>query len=155
MPFAKAQGAARPAADNSFGRAVGRHCKRQAMDLDTQNHLKTLRDLLEYRVRDLRSDIHSAESARRGAALKGVMDRKDQAEREQTSALAEAEEQRDWGELARVERALSRLDHGGYGDCLECGTPIPIQRLLAQPAAELCVACQKAQERKDTVARAP
>jgi DnaK suppressor protein len=123
------------------------------MDIDTQNHLTVMRDLLEYRLRDLRSDIRSAESARRGAALGGVIDRKEQAERAQIGALAEAEEQRDWGELARVERALSRLDHGGYGDCLECGEPIPIKRLLAQPAAELCVACQQAQERKDAVAR--
>jgi len=124
------------------------------MDFETQNHLKVLRDLLEYRLRDLRSDIRGAQSARGGATLNGVIDRKDQAECEQTSTLAEAEEQREWGELARIERALSRLDHGGYGDCLECGTPIPIKRLLAQPAAELCLACQQAQERKDAVARA-
>ena len=124
------------------------------MDFGTQNHLKVLRDLLEYRLRDLRRDLRGAQSARSDATLSGVIDRKDQAESEQTSALADAEEQRDWGELARIERALSRLDHGGYGDCLECGTPIPIKRLLAQPAAELCVACQQAQERKDAVARA-
>jgi len=124
------------------------------MDFGTQNHLKVLRDLLEYRLRDLRRDIRGAQSVRSDATLSGVIDRKDQAESEQTSALADAEEQRDWGELARIERALSRLDHGGYGDCLECGTPIPIKRLLAQPAAELCVACQQAQERKDAVARA-
>jgi len=124
------------------------------MDFGTQNHLKVLRDLLEYRLRDLRRDLRGAQSARSDATLSGVIDRKDQAESEQTSALADAEEQRDWGELARIERALSRLDHGGYGDCLECGTPIPIKRLLAQPAAELCLACQQAQERKDAVARA-
>ena len=124
------------------------------MDFGTQKHLKVLRDLLEYRLRDLRRDLRGAQSARSDATLSGVIDRKDQAESEQTSALADAEEQRDWGELARIERALSRLDHGGYGDCLECGTPIPIKRLLAQPAAELCLACQQAQERKDAVARA-
>lgn len=124
------------------------------MDFGTQNHLKVLRDLLEYRLRDLRRDIRGAQSVRSDATLSGVIDRKDQADSEQTSALADAEEQRDWGELARIERALSRLDHGGYGDCLECGTPIPIKRLLAQPAAELCLACQQAQERKDAVARA-
>jgi DnaK suppressor protein len=125
------------------------------MDIDTQNHLKVLRDLLEHRLRDLRGDIRSAELARRGAGLSGVIDRKDQAEREQTSALAETEEQRDWSELTRIERALRRLDQAGYGDCLECGAPIPIKRLLVQPAAELCVACQLVQERKDAVARAP
>ena len=124
------------------------------MDFGTQNHLKVLRDLLEYRLRDLRRGCRGAQSVRSDATLSGVIDRKDQAESEQTSALADAEEQRDWGELARIERALSRLDHGGYGDCLECGTPIPIKRLLAQPAAELCLACQQAQERKDAVARA-
>jgi DnaK suppressor protein len=125
------------------------------MDIDTQNHLKVLRDLLQNRLRDLRGDIRSAESARRGAAWDGVVDRKDQAEHEQTSALAESEEQRDWNELARIERALQRLDQGGYGDCLECGSAIPIKRLLVQPAAELCVACQQAQERKDAAARMP
>jgi DnaK suppressor protein len=57
--------------------------------------------------------------------------------------------------VAAIERALRRLDLGGYGDCLECGEPIPLKRLLAQPAAELCVVCQHTQERKDAVARAP
>ena len=125
------------------------------MDIDTQNHLKALRDLLEYRLRDLRSEIRSERSARRGGALDGVLDMKDRAERVQASALAESEEQRDWSEVAAIERALRRLDLGGYGDCLECGEPIPLKRLLAQPAAELCVACQHTQERKDAVARTP
>jgi RNA polymerase-binding transcription factor DksA len=38
---------------------------------------------------------------------------------------------------------------------MDLDTQDPIKRLLAQPAAELCVACQHAQERKDAVARTP
>jgi RNA polymerase-binding protein DksA len=125
------------------------------MDVETRNQLNVLRELLERRLRDLRGDIRSAESARRGESVSGVVDRKDQAELEQTSALAETEEQRDWTEASAVERALQRVDDGRYGDCLGCGEPIPLKRLLVQPAAELCIECQQALERKDTIARTP
>ena len=134
---------------------VRRGCKGQAMDIDTQNHLKALRDLLEYRLRDLRSEIRGEQAVRPGDALSGVTDMKDRAEREQISAVAESEERRDWSEIAAVEGALRRLEQGGYGDCLACGEPIPIKRLLVQPAAKLCVACQHEQDRNDALARAP
>ena len=38
--------------------------------------------------------------------------------------------------LAEVKRALVRMDEGSYGRCALCGAPIPIERLLANPAAE-------------------
>jgi len=44
--------------------------------------------------------------------------------------------------MSQVEAALRRLDAGTYGDCAGCGEPIPLQRLLVQPAAERCAACQ-------------
>ncbi len=42
------------------------------------------------------------------------------------------------GELADVERALSRLDEGTYGTCQLCGTVIDDERLAAQPATSFC-----------------
>jgi DnaK suppressor protein len=125
------------------------------MDIATQNHLKVLRELLECRLRDLRSEIGHEESARRDAALDEGFDTKDRAEREQSSVVADGEEQRDWNEAAGIERALRRLDRGDYGVCLDCGEPIPIQRLLVQPAAELCVSCQHAHESSRGAARTP
>jgi DnaK suppressor protein len=151
--LAKAQARALRRVDNEIGPRTAAVQESQAMDIATQNHLKVLRELLEYRLRDLRSEIGHEESARREVALDEGFDTKDRAEREQSSAVADSEEQRDWNEATSIERALRRLDRGDYGDCLDCGEPIPIQRLLVQPAAELCVSCQHAHESSRGAAR--
>lgn len=121
------------------------------MDFSTQTHLPTLRNLLIYRMHELQHDVHAAHLARRelvGAdATAEVTDRKDQAGRRQLTQIDEAQEQRDLAELADAAAALIRLNEGRYGDCLDCGEPVPLQRLLSQPAAKRCVACQAAFER--------
>lgn len=43
--------------------------------------------------------------------------------------------------LAMVEEALVRIDEGDYGNCQECGSPIPVARLEALPYTTLCVSC--------------
>jgi DnaK suppressor protein len=115
------------------------------MDLPTQAHLKTLRDLLSYRLVELRADVHAAEQERQGAgdeASGGVADRKDEAMRGQMAELSSQQEERDREELRQVEAALRRLDSATYGDCEVCAEPIPLQRLLVQPAAARCAGCQ-------------
>jgi DnaK suppressor protein len=49
--------------------------------------------------------------------------------------------------LARVERALEKLDEGTYGTCDACGKPIPTPRLQAMPDSVLCVTCAGARRR--------
>lgn len=115
------------------------------MDLPTQAHLKTLRDLLSYRLVELRADVHAAEQERQDAgdeASGGVVDRKDEAMRVQMAELSSRQEERDREEMRQVEAALGRLDAATYGDCGTCGEPIPMQRLLVQPAAARCADCQ-------------
>jgi len=115
------------------------------MDLPTQAHLKTIRELLTYRLGDLRADVRAAELERRADALagdQGVGDRKDEASRRQRVALSGQQEERDLEELEQVEAALRRLDAGTYGDCSSCGEPVKLDRLMVQPAAERCAACQ-------------
>lgn len=53
---------------------------------------------------------------------------------------------RDLHELAEVEAALARLADGTYGECMDCGMPVPAARLTAYPTARRCVACQEAAE---------
>lgn len=43
--------------------------------------------------------------------------------------------------LAAIHAALDRLDDGTYGDCAECGLPIPLARLRACPWATTCTWC--------------
>ena len=65
-------------------------------------------------------------------------------EREQEISLANNILER----INQVERALERLDEGGYGWCEKCGNPIPVERLAAFPSATLCVTCKQLEERR-------
>jgi len=47
--------------------------------------------------------------------------------------------------IAAIDRALKRLDDGTYGTSVRSGTPIPDERLEADPAAELTI--EEARER--------
>ena len=49
--------------------------------------------------------------------------------------------------LARIDRALGRIDDGTYGTCERCGKDIPEERLEARPWAELDIDCQREVER--------
>ena len=43
--------------------------------------------------------------------------------------------------LEEVERALAKLDEGGYGVCEGCGKEISEARLEAMPATRFCIDC--------------
>lgn len=43
--------------------------------------------------------------------------------------------------VQRIEHALERMDDGTYGECEDCGTAIPLERLRALPHSTLCVDC--------------
>lgn len=57
--------------------------------------------------------------------------------------------------LARVDAALRRFAEGRYGDCAECGGPIPIQRLHVLPFAIRCRPCEAARETSQAGPLAP
>lgn len=44
--------------------------------------------------------------------------------------------------LARVKKALEKLDAGTYGRCERCGTEIDKELLVIDPESELCRACK-------------
>lgn len=64
-------------------------------------------------------------------------------ERELGSGLEEGAQQA----LARIDRALARMDEGTYGICERCGNPIGRERLLARPSATLCIEDQRLADR--------
>lgn len=51
-------------------------------------------------------------------------------------------------ELREIDAALKRIVRGSYGICSDCGKPIDLKRLNAQPAARLCLACKEAFEKR-------
>lgn len=57
--------------------------------------------------------------------------------------------------LRDVDAALARLDADEYGQCEDCGTPIPDARLNAWPEARRCVPCQTRLEQGHGMMAAP
>lgn len=50
-------------------------------------------------------------------------------------------------EMRVIDATLKRLSAGDYGDCDDCGTDIPLERLRAYPTATRCVSCQSVREK--------
>ncbi len=78
----------------------------------------------------------------------GELSRLDQHPAEAASELSEAERDEAVltvmdGQRQQVLEALSRLDGGTYGRCVECGADLPAERLEARPEAARCLTCQQ------------
>ena len=48
--------------------------------------------------------------------------------------------------LQEVVDALSRIEEGGYGECINCGNAVERKRLEAVPWSPLCLGCQEQAE---------
>lgn len=66
-----------------------------------------------------------------------------------TSQLAEVESR----ELKQIDRALSRLESGEYGECEICLGKIPLSRLQVLPYATMCISCQREVEKHGDIER--
>jgi RNA polymerase-binding transcription factor DksA len=73
----------------------------------------------------------------------------EQLEEGQEQALAgilERLDQHDRDEISAIDRALARIARGEYGICRGCGAEIPAARQRVQPAADLCRPCAERRE---------
>jgi DnaK suppressor protein len=50
-------------------------------------------------------------------------------------------------ELRDIEAARARIRDGGFGTCIDCGSDIGFERLLAYATAKRCFACQRQHEK--------
>lgn len=53
--------------------------------------------------------------------------------------------------LAKIDEALSRMEDGTFGMCVECEEPIEPRRLEARPVSDLCIACKERQEHREKI----
>lgn len=58
-------------------------------------------------------------------------------------------------DLRDVEAALGRMRCGIYGTCLDCGRPIPVERLEARPHAARDIECERVADRTAAVVSRP
>lgn len=115
----------------------------------TQEQTQTLRRLLDERAQELRADLQ-----REAEGKENYIDIANEiAEPGMTSFaslavdVGHAEITRDVNELKAIDEARTRMDDGSYGECIECLTPIPFERLKVQPTAVRCAPCQDVYEK--------
>lgn len=51
--------------------------------------------------------------------------------------------------LAKIDKALLKLDAGTFGVCERCEEEISLKRLEARPETTLCIRCKEEQEREE------
>ncbi len=104
-------------------------------------NLETIRaELLKERAELLGRDEAPVETARGDDADLAVMAE----DKERELWLANDAKQR----LELIDKALARIANGTYGKCINCGQPIPEERLRLLPLTLYDVACQSKLEKK-------
>ncbi len=51
--------------------------------------------------------------------------------------------------LAKIDKALQRIENGTFGICEKCEEEISAKRLEARPVTTLCIRCKEEQEQKE------
>lgn len=116
--------------------------------LDTTDR-HPLQQQLETMKQQVLDELRASAPSAQAALAEGDHDVKthaDEAEAERAGDVQMAEAEVDRARLDEIEHALTRLASGHYGICEDCGGEIPRARLLAQPAAIRCAACQATAE---------
>ncbi len=117
-----------------------------ASDLnDIRNALMQRREAL---LRQVASALEESDKTQYAAVLgRASGDSSDEALAVTLGDLAAARLDHEVRQLRELDEALRRLDFPDYGLCQDCGAPIPAARLVANPAAVRCTACQELHEK--------
>ena len=116
----------------------------------TDADLQTIQRLLDEREATLQGEVRAAndDGAEAPEALSAEgRDAVDIGDERVRTGMAHVDKQRDQEELMAIDAARGRIADGSYGDCIDCGQPIPFERLKAQPTALRCVPCQSRYEK--------
>ena len=102
--------------------------------------LETLRDEMLSNAADTSETLKENEN---------FADPNDRATVEEEHMLEQRVRDRERKLLKKIHAALTRIDSGEFGYCLETGDPIGLPRLLARPTAEYSIEAQERHEKKE------
>ena len=110
------------------------------MDIkEVKKRLISRKDELENELAEIASDTFPTDQ---------VLDTGDQALSSSIEALKSSLQNAEFDEYTRIISALSMIEDGIYGICVECSCKISEKRLHYYPNATRCIACQEAFEDK-------
>lgn len=104
------------------------------MTVDT----KAIREHLEADLQLLLARVENIDNRLRQP---GEQDWKEQATQRENDEVLESLDKQAVHEIEQIRHALSRIDHGQYGKCSQCGGAIASERLKALPYATNCFKC--------------
>ncbi len=110
--------------------SIDLHAARQALEEERAKLVHQLEELGATESGDLRADVDYGESFSDAAAVT--------AERTERLGLVESLK----GMLDDVKSALTRIESGTYGVCVNCGNSINPARLQFRPESTYCVDCK-------------
>jgi len=113
-----------------------------------RDQLEHFRGILSNWKRDLMEEVDRTMSHMKDEAA-NPPDPNDRATLESEFALELRTRDRERKLIRKIEEALSRIDDGSYGYCVETGEPIGVKRLEARPVATLCIEAQERRERRE------
>lgn len=117
----------------------------QYMSREQLDHFRTI---LESWKRDLMVEVDRTVSHMKDEAA-NFPDPNDRATQEEEFSLELRTRDRERKLIRKIEEALSRIEDGSYGYCLETGEEIGIKRLEARPVATLSLEAQERRERRE------
>ncbi|MGQ0383531.1 MAG: RNA polymerase-binding protein DksA [Gammaproteobacteria bacterium] len=117
----------------------------QYMSREQLNHFRVI---LNSWKRDLMEEVDRTMSHMKDEAA-NPPDPNDRATLESEFALELRTRDRERKLIRKIDEALSRIDDGSYGYCIETGEPIGVTRLEARPVATLCIEAQERRERRE------
>ena len=111
--------------------------------------LSGLREQLEEKRAEIANKSKLALEEIRQENERGGRDTGDESTEQQETTDMMRHKDREKKYLTKINQALERLGDGTYGECMECGEPIPEGRLKARPAAVLCIECKERKEQEE------
>src|SRR5437016_4210690 len=105
----------------------------------TKTEIKELKAILKAKQIELPQMMRN----RDGIAIEKTPDALDETQLATERELATRNLERESKLLRSVRKALSRIEEGAYGSCLQCEEEIGAKRLNALPWTPLCINCQQ------------
>ena len=131
------------------GRATSRpYRERKGEQYMGKEQLEHFRVILNSWKRDLMEEVDRTMTHMKDEAA-NPPDPNDRATLESEFALELRTRDRERKLIRKIDEALSRIEDGSYGYCIETGEPIGVKRLEARPVATLCIEAQERRERRE------
>ena len=129
-------------------RNVRPYLERKGEQYMGKEQLEHFRTILNTWKRDLMEEVDRTMTHMKDEAA-NPPDPNDRATLESEFALELRTRDRERKLIRKIDEALSRIDDGSYGYCVETGEPIGVKRLEARPVATLCIEAQERRERRE------